>query len=128
MKRQNPSTGAVTRSLALAVCLITGAESAVAAESASTMRLEVDAREISRKLLHTREEIPVQPGELDLWYPKWMPGTHAPGDPVQNIAGLPIKTPDGQPITWRRDETEPYRTEYTVPDGRRGRSCGRPPS
>ena len=34
------------------------------------MRLEVDAREISRKLLHTRQEIPVRPGKLALWYPK----------------------------------------------------------
>jgi hypothetical protein len=48
-----------------------------------TMRLEVDAREISRKLLHTRLEIPVRPGKLALWYPKWIPGTHAPGGPVQ---------------------------------------------
>src|SRR5438034_699493 len=46
-----------------------------------------------------------------------MPGTHGPGGPVQNIAGLRVETPDGQPIAWRRDETEPYRIECTVPDG-----------
>src|SRR6187431_3305672 len=59
-----------------------------AAEPLPAMRLEVDAREISRKLLHTRQEIPVTPGVLALWYPKWVPGTHAPSGPVQNIAGL----------------------------------------
>ena len=87
MKLYNPSTFAVTFFGCLVLCLIACAEYAAAAESASTMHLEVDAREISRKLLHAREEIPVQPGKLALWYPKWMPGTHAPGGPVQNIAG-----------------------------------------
>ena len=81
------------------------------------MRLEVDAREIARKLLHTRQEIPVRPGKLALWYPKWIPGTHAPGGPVQNLGGLRVETRDGKPIAWRRDEAEPYRIELTAPAG-----------
>ena len=117
MKRHNLATYLLTLFRCLALCLIACAQSAAAAESALTMRLEVDAREISRKLLHAREEIPVQPGKLALWFPKWMPGTHAPGGPVQNLAGLRLETPDGQPIAWRRDEAEPYRIESTVPDG-----------
>jgi hypothetical protein len=76
-----------------------------AGDSSSTVRLEVDAREISRKLLHAREELPARPGHLVLWYPKWIPGTHSPGGPIQNIGGLRIETPDGKPISWRRDET-----------------------
>lgn len=88
-----------------------------AADALPTMRLEVDAREIARKLLHARQEIPVTPGKLALWYPKWVPGTHAPSGPVQNIAGLRLETPDGKSIAWRRDETEPYRIECTVPAG-----------
>ena len=32
--------------------------------------LDVDAREISRSLLHARLEIPAKPGELVVWYPK----------------------------------------------------------
>ena len=90
MKLYNPSTFAVTFFGCLVLCLIACAEYAAAAESASTMHLEVDAREISRKLLHAREEIPVQPGKLALWYPKWMPGTHAPGGPVQNTGHVGI--------------------------------------
>ncbi len=91
-----------------------------AAETAPTLRLEVDAREISRQLLHARQEIPAPPGPLALWYPKWIPGTHAPGGPVQNIAGLRLETPEGQPISWRRDEAEPCRIQCAVPDGADG--------
>ena len=50
--------------------------------------LDVDAREISRSLLHARLEIPAKPGEFVLWYPKWIPGVHAPAGPVQNLAGI----------------------------------------
>ncbi len=96
--------------------LILGGACARAAETAPTLRLEVDAREISRQLLHARQEIPAPPGPLSLWYPKWVPGTHAPGGPVQNIAGLRLETPEGKPIPWRRDEAEPYRIACTVPD------------
>ena len=81
------------------------------------MRLEVDARELPRKLLHAREELSAQPGPLVLWYPKWIPGTHAPGGPIQNLGGLRLETPDGHPISWRRDEAEVCRIECTVPGG-----------
>src|SRR5215510_13180552 len=87
-----------------------------AADLSATIRLEVDASEISRKLLHAREEIPVRPGHLALWYPKWIPGTHAPGGPIQNIGGLRLETGDGKPISWRRDEAEVFRIECTVPE------------
>lgn len=89
----------------------------LAAQDAMLLRLEVDARDISRKLLHARQEIPVRPGKLALWYPKWVPGTHAPGGPVQNVAGLSLESPTGQPIAWRRDETDAWRIECMVPDG-----------
>jgi predicted metalloprotease with PDZ domain len=88
----------------------------VRAEDVSSIRLEVDAREISRKLLHSRETIPVRPGKLVLWYPKWIPGTHAPSGPVQNIGGLRLETAKGDAVAWRRDETEPCRIECTVPN------------
>ena len=89
---------------------------AQAGDTSSDVRLEVDAREISRKILHAREELPAKPGPLVLWYPKWIPGTHAPGGPIQNIGGLRLETPGGKPISWRRDETEVCRIECTVPD------------
>ena len=69
--------------------------------------IEVDARDFPRRLLHAQITIPCRPGKLRLWYPKWVPGTHGPYGPVQNVAGLRLQTPQGQPLVWRRGETEP---------------------
>ena len=68
--------------------------------------LDVDAREISRSLLHARLEIPAKPGELVVWYPKWIPGVHAPAGPVQNLAGLRFESAAGDILEWKRDEVE----------------------
>src|SRR6266566_17217 len=103
-------------SLPLLLSALVSLSLAHAGDSSSGVRLEVDAREISRKMLHAREELPAKPGPLVLWFPKWIPGTHAPGGPIQNIGGLRLETPDGKPISWRRDETEVCRLECTVPD------------
>jgi predicted metalloprotease with PDZ domain len=61
--------------------------------------------------------MPCQPGKLGLWYPKWIPGTHAPSGPIQDIAGLRLETPDGKPLPWRRDESDVFKVECDVPDG-----------
>jgi predicted metalloprotease with PDZ domain len=82
-----------------------------------TLQIEVDARDLPRRLLHTRIQMPCQPGKLRLWFPKWVPGTHGPGGPVQNVGGLRLETPDGKPVPWRRDEVEIYRVECDVPAG-----------
>ncbi len=54
---------------------------------------------------------------LKLWYPKWVPGTHGPSNPVQNVGGLVLETSDGKRLNWQRDELELYRVECDVPDG-----------
>jgi predicted metalloprotease with PDZ domain len=82
-----------------------------------TLQLEVDARDLPRRLMHTRIVVPCRPGRLALWYPKWVPGTHAPCGPVQDVAGLRLETPAGKSVAWRRDETDLYRVECDVPDG-----------
>ncbi len=102
--------------LALSAAAIWRSSSPADGQEPGAIRLEVDSREISRKLLHAREEIPVRPGKLALWFPKWVPGTHSPGGPVQNIGGLRLETPQGAAVPWRRDETEPCRLECAVPE------------
>ena len=77
--------------------------------------LEVDAREISRSLLHARLEIPAHGGEVAVWYPKWIPGVHAPGGPVQNLAGVRFESAAGETLVWKRDEVEMNRFLVTVP-------------
>ena len=82
-----------------------------------TLKIEVDARDLPRRLLHSRIQIPCQPGKLKLWYPKWVPGTHGPYGPVQNVGGLRIQSSDGKSLKWQRDELELFRVECDVPEG-----------
>lgn len=84
---------------------------------AQQLLLDVDATEISRSLLHARIEMPATAGEFVVWYPKWIPGVHAPAGPVQNMAGLRFETAKGEALTWRRDDEELNRFIVTVPAG-----------
>ena len=52
------------------------------------IKLDVDATDAPRNLLHTRLHIPASPGPLTLYYPKWVPGEHSPSGPVNNVTGL----------------------------------------
>ena len=63
---------------------------------APTLKIEVDARDLPRRLVHSRIQVPCQAGKLKLWYPKWVPGTHGPYGPVQNVGGLRVQTSDGK--------------------------------
>src|SRR5262249_13566923 len=78
------------------------------AAAAPALEAEVDARDLPRRLLHADIKVPCRPGPLKLWYPKWIPGTHAQQGPLANIGGLRIETPAGKPLRWQRDEVELY--------------------
>ena len=79
--------------------------------------IEVDARDLPRRLLHTTMRIPCNPGPFNLWYPKWIPGTHAPCGPLDTVGGLKLTTPEGRAIIWHRDEVELYRLKCEIPAG-----------
>ena len=83
----------------------------------SEMQIEVDARELPRRLLHTTQRVACQPGPLALWYPKWIPGTHSPCGPLDTVGGLRLTTEDGKVIPWHRDQVELYRLSCVVPEG-----------
>ena len=70
----------------------------------ATVQIDVDARELPRKLLHTKVAIPCLPGPLAFRYPKWIPGTHAPCGPIDSVGGLRVKAADGRVIPWFRDQ------------------------
>ncbi len=78
--------------------------------------LHVDLRDVSQKIFHVEESLPVEPGPLTLDYPKWIPGEHSPSGPVANIAGLRI-TADGAPVAWRRDLDDMCVLHLRVPRG-----------
>jgi predicted metalloprotease with PDZ domain len=79
--------------------------------------VEVDARDLPRRLVRTTQRVPCRPGPLALWYPKWVPGSHGPYGRVADVAGLRMETPAGEPIPWTRDEVELHRATLTVPAG-----------
>jgi predicted metalloprotease with PDZ domain len=80
--------------------------------------LTLDATQAPDKILHTRMVMPVQPGPLTLYYPKWIPGDHAPSGPVGSVAGLKFMA-DGKVIPWRRDLLDVFTFHVEVPDGAR---------
>ncbi len=86
---------------------------------AATIQLdvEVDATDLPRRLLHSRMEIPVSGDTLSLWYPKWIPGIHAPRGPIGNLGGLTVETLAGDSVSWRRDGEERYLFHVDVPEG-----------
>src|SRR3954470_9639926 len=60
-----------------------------------TIRLAVDATDLSQRIFKVRETIPVAAGELTLLYPQWLPGNHSPSGPIDKLAGLRITVDDG---------------------------------
>ncbi|HEX5314680.1 MAG TPA: peptidase M61, partial [Gammaproteobacteria bacterium] len=75
-----------------------------------------DASDTGQGIFRVRETIPVQPGELTLLYPKWIPGNHSPSGPIDKLAGLTI-TAGGKPLAWKRDKYDVYAFRIDVPKG-----------
>ena len=68
--------------------LIFSATAALPQEKSSTIILDVDATTISRKILSVHESFPVASPlahTIDLVYPKWIPGDHAPTGPIADL-------------------------------------------
>ncbi len=82
-----------------------------------TLGLKVDITDLVHKIVRVHETVPVAgPGPLTLLFPKWLPGTHGPGGPVANVAGLEI-TAAGRPVEWTRDTVEMTAFHLVVPAG-----------
>ncbi|HEX5483284.1 MAG TPA: M61 family peptidase, partial [Terriglobia bacterium] len=77
---------------------------------------QVDATQAPMKIIHTHMEMPVHAGPLTLYYPKWIPGEHAPDGPVLNLTGLKF-TANGKTIPWRRDLLDMFTLHLTIPEG-----------
>ncbi|HTW59947.1 MAG TPA: hypothetical protein VMD99_17610 [Terriglobales bacterium] len=81
-----------------------------------TVTLSVDATTAPRKIFHVTLKIPASPGELTLYYPKWIPGEHAPDGPVVDLAGLKFFA-GGKTLKWRRDTLDGFTLHVEVPAG-----------
>jgi predicted metalloprotease with PDZ domain len=81
-----------------------------------TIQLHVDASDITQGIFRVHETIPVQAGELTLFYPQWIPGDHEPSGPIDKLAGLTI-TANGKPLAWTRYKYDVYAFKLDVPQG-----------
>ena len=86
------------------------------AASAPRITISLDATDAPRKIFHARMQIPASPGNLTLYYPKWIPGEHGPTGPVEDLAGLKFFF-NGQPLKWRRDLQDGWAFHVEVPAG-----------
>jgi predicted metalloprotease with PDZ domain len=81
-----------------------------------TITLFVDATSAPRKIFHAKLKIPASPGDLTLYYPKWIPGEHAPDGPIIDLAGLKFFA-GGKTLKWRRDLLDTFTIHVEVPSG-----------
>jgi predicted metalloprotease with PDZ domain len=84
--------------------------------TAPTVTIFVDASSASRKIFHAKLKIPASAGDLTLYYPKWIPGEHAPDGPVIDLAGLKFFAA-GNALKWRRDLLDGFTLHINVPAG-----------
>ncbi|MGH8124274.1 MAG: M61 family metallopeptidase [Rhodanobacteraceae bacterium] len=106
--------------LALAVMATLWSCSGFAADIASrypgVLTLRVNLTRAPRKIFTVHESIPVKPGPLTLYYPKWIPGDHAPDGPIANVAGITFIA-NGRKLPWHRDLEDMYTIHVDVPAG-----------
>jgi predicted metalloprotease with PDZ domain len=108
MKTKKPTLQLV---LILALLVCSGSSA-----SAQAIKLSVDATGAARNILHTKFTIPVRPGPLTLFYPKWIPGEHSPTGPINDLVGLKLSA-NGKTIAWQRDQVEMFAFHCEVPQG-----------
>ncbi|MHB8541540.1 MAG: M61 family metallopeptidase [Candidatus Acidiferrales bacterium] len=89
---------------------------AARAQTQPMIALTVDARQAPERIIRTEMVIPVKPGPLTLYYPKWRPGEFQPDRLIANIAGLKF-TANGKTIPWTRDLLDVCTFHLSVPEG-----------
>ncbi len=80
------------------------------------LSINVDASDVERRIVRVTETLTAPPEDLVLYYPKWIPGQHAPGGPIDRLAGLVIRA-GGQTLHWRRDPLDTNAFHVQVPAG-----------
>ncbi len=81
-----------------------------------TLSLTVDITNLTDRVMNVHETIPVKGRDITLLYPEWLPGTHSPSNPVENMAGLMV-TANGKRVEWVRDRVNMYAFHLHLPPG-----------
>ncbi len=92
------------------------AQTQASKNGSGTIQLAVDATRVRQKIIHATLKIPARPGPLTLYYPAWIPGDHAPDNPIADLAGLKFST-GGKTIPWRRDLVDMFAFHLEIPAG-----------
>src|SRR5437868_33403 len=88
--------------------------SAALAQS-NNIKLTLDASEAAKNIFRVRETMPApSAGKFALFYPKWIPGEHAPTGTINDMVNLFISA-DGKPLEWQRDDVEMFAFYVDVP-------------
>jgi predicted metalloprotease with PDZ domain len=107
----------VKRSFKLCIlAVLVSATASLWAAAAPHITIALDASEAPRRIFHAQLTIPAAPGTLTLYYPKWIPGEHAPSGPINDLAGLKF-TGNGRFLKWRRDLLDNFTINVEVPTG-----------
>nr|WP_241736097.1 peptidase M61 [Caulobacter sp. RHG1] len=84
---------------------------------AGTLKLNVDATDLDRKIWNVTTTIPVnKAGDFVFLYPQWVPGGHSPRNDLDKLAGL-VVTANGKTIPWKRDVVSVHAFHVDVPAG-----------
>ncbi|MBD8880389.1 M61 family metallopeptidase [Rhodanobacter sp. 7MK24] len=83
---------------------------------ANVVALTVTLPNPAQKVFYVHETMPVAPGKLTLYYPKYIPGDHAPDGPIGAMMGLEISA-GGRRIAWQRDPVDMFTFHLDVPAG-----------
>jgi len=82
----------------------------------TALTLLVDAREAPRNVLHDKLTVPISGGPVTLVFPKWVPGEHAPANPVVDLVMLEGSV-DGKRVAWHRDPVDLFAFTFETPPG-----------
>ncbi|MGH9516539.1 MAG: M61 family metallopeptidase [Terriglobales bacterium] len=98
------------------LALMTWPLALLGATAAPHINIALDATDAPRRILHAQLTIPATAGTMTLYYPKWIPGEHAPSGPAIDLTGLKF-TANGQMLKWRRDLADNWAIHVEVPAG-----------
>ena len=80
------------------------------------IKVDVDAREVTRSIFHVTERIPHGAGPVKLFYPKWIPGEHMPSGPINSVIKMRV-TSGGNLVPWKRDLLNMFEIDAVLPAG-----------
>lgn len=84
---------------------------------AGVIGLAVDATDLTHKVFHVTQRIPLQgTAPLTLLYPQWQGASHAPTGQVGRVAGLVVRC-NGQQLEWTRNPADPFAFHVRPPAG-----------